>query len=90
MQRTEGNGKLRGIRTPMTEFDVLYEFTIVEHVIRRPGFPPAPGHTDTGGTVRSINGQFIPEGIYQLETEDGQSLRVTNLGLGEWRVLASP
>jgi hypothetical protein len=25
-----------------------------------------------------------------LETEDGQSLRVTNLGLGEWRVLASP
>ena len=88
-ERIEGKGLLRSIRPPIVEFDVVYQFDIVTAVVRRPGFPPVAGHSHSKGTVRAVNGQFIPEGIHQLEAEDGETLRVTNVGLGEWCILSS-
>ena len=50
-------------------------------------FPPVAKHTAEVSFVKAVDGNFIPEGRYQLKTEDGEYIHVKNLGIA-WSVLS--
>jgi hypothetical protein len=65
---------------------VKYSFVIQQTTVTRPDRPPASGPAGSRGTVSSLDGSYFSEGLYLLTLNDGQRVRVQNLG-GEWRVL---
>ena len=86
----EGTGKLRRIGIPPLAFDVTYHLDIITSVIAHPGIPAmVRGRSRSQGTITSVTNEFIPGGEYDLETEDGETLRVKNLGVNHWHILAS-
>jgi hypothetical protein len=88
-ERIEGQGRLETIAPPEKVWQVSYRFDITTNIVRKPGVPAvAVGKSDSTGTVGSLDGQPIPEGEYQLHTGD-EILRVQNVGLGTWVILAS-
>lgn len=87
-ERIEGQGRLETIEPPEKVWQVSYRFDITTNVVRKPGFPAVAGRRDSRGIIESLDGQPIPEGVYQLHTDD-EILRVQNVGLGTWVILAS-
>jgi hypothetical protein len=73
MGNIEGRGHLRSLTLPNTVYDVHYAFTTVQHMVRRSGLPSALGHADSSGIVHSLDGQFIPDGVFELEMATGKS-----------------
>ena len=80
----EGRGKLLS-RENAQEYQVTYHFDIVTHVVEQPGFPRVASHNSGEGTVQSMDGHVLPEGYYDLHTED-EVLHVKNLGV--WVILS--
>ena len=70
------------------KWNVDYDFVITTELITRHGFPPVSGHSTSIGSVTAAGGARLPDGYYQLATQDGESIRVKNNGLGQWTILA--
>ena len=84
----EGTGKLRSNGTPPLEFDVTYRFDITMSVVTHVGMAGmASGRRKSQGVITSVTNEFIPGGHYQLETENGETLRVNNLGINHWHII---
>jgi len=84
----KGKGRLVSGDKPPTEYQVEYEFHILTRIVERPGLPRVASQRSSTGVVRSTDGKAIPEGYYRLYAEDGEVLRVKNLGT-TWAILAS-
>jgi hypothetical protein len=82
-----GTGILRTLVPPPTEWHVRYNFDIRTDIIQRPGFPSVHGHSEGRGTVADIDGELIPQGTFELTAEDGEILRVKNLGI-VWAIIS--
>jgi len=85
----EGKGRLKTIEPPQREFDVRFRFNIYTE-ITIPGSHGVGARFRSDGTVESIDGRDIPVGTYQLEADDGEILRVKNVGLNGWVIVALP
>jgi hypothetical protein len=88
-ERVEGQGRLETIAPPEKVSQVSYRFDIVANIVRKPNSSVVAVRSDNTGAVLSLNRKPIPEGGYALHTDDGEIIRVRNLGLGEWAILAS-
>ena len=82
----EGKGKLVS-RDTGKEYQVLFEFTIVTNLVKRP-HGVAVGKSDANGKVSSIDGAVLPDGDYDLYEEDGEIMHVRNMGFGQWVIEA--
>ena len=91
VETLEGEGILTSLENPEHGWRVNYNFSITTETVTvtTPGFPPVGSHLKARGTVVSLNGQAIPDGTYQLDAEDGEILRVKNMG-GLWAIIAQP
>jgi hypothetical protein len=69
------------------QWNVEYVFVITTSVVHKPGFPALQGRSSSIGSVSATNGASLPEGYYQLRTDD-EYIRVRNNGLGQWTILA--
>jgi hypothetical protein len=69
------------------QWNVEYDFVITTSVVRKPGFPAVQGRSSSIGSVSATGGASLPEGYYQLRTDD-EYIRVKNNGLGQWSILA--
>jgi len=83
-ERLTGNGVLS---SGDKQWNVEYDFVITTSVVRKPGFPAVQGRSSSIGSVSATDGASLPEGYYQLRTDD-EYLRVKNNGLGQWTILA--
>jgi|HubBroStandDraft_5_1064220.scaffolds.fasta_scaffold73785_2 hypothetical protein len=84
----EGEGTLKTLTPPQMSYRVAFRFEIFHKVFRKPGFPTVSAQSDSRGTVRALNGTPLPEGVYQLDADDAEILRVSNVGLGIWVILS--
>ena len=69
------------------QWNVDYDFVITTSVVRKSGFPAVQGRSSSIGSVSATDGASLPEGYYQLRTDD-EHIRVKNNGLGQWTILA--
>jgi hypothetical protein len=83
-ETVEGKGTLRGA-DGITQYEVSYRFDITTRVIDRPGFPRVEAEKRSTGTVKSLTGEVIPLGYYDLHTPD-EILHVKNMG--SWHIVA--
>ena len=83
----DGTGILHTLVSPPAEWRVRYHFDIRTEIIQRPGFPAVRGHSEGRGTVTNIDGSLIPQGTFELTAEDGEILRVKNLGI-VWAIIS--
>jgi len=88
-ERLEGQGEIESWDHPQTRLAVTYVFDITSDVVERPGFPRVVASRHSTGQVRALKGESIAEGFYQLFASDGEILKIKNLGLGKWVILAS-
>ena len=86
-----GTGRLQALHpitsAAMEEIEVDYEvhfYTSLRAV--RGGFPPVVERNAEVLSVRGIDGRDIPEGHYELQTDD-EHIRLNHLGGGVWAVL---
>ena len=84
----EGQGTLRQSGPSPVEWQVQYRFVIHTNLVPRPGFPPAVGKSHTDGSVSAVNGDFLPEGYFQLTAQDGEIMRIQNVGFATWKILS--
>jgi hypothetical protein len=84
----EGEGTLKTLTPPQTSCRVAFRFEIFPRIVRKPGFPTVSAHSDSRGTVRALDGTELQEGVYQLDADDGEILRMSNVGLGTWVILS--
>jgi hypothetical protein len=68
------------------QWNVEYDFLITTSVVRKPGFPAVQGRSTSIGSVSATDGACLPEGYYQLRTDD-EHIRIKNNGLGQWTIL---
>ena len=78
-----GTGRLVSRQDSLQEWEVRYYFQI-DTRIRNRRITRYYSH----GVVRAQKNTAIPDGEYDLHTDDGV-LRVVNLGLGGWAILMS-
>jgi hypothetical protein len=86
-ERLRGTGMLRHVTDSAIGWDVGYEFTIRRGIIQQAGFPTVVAQSSSHGSVWSLSGDAIRRGYYELTTEDGETLRVKNLGV-DWAIIA--
>jgi hypothetical protein len=88
-ERIRGQGQLEDWDLPTTKRSVSYLFDITTDVLARPGFPPVTTRRHSLGRISAVTGDSIREGYYRLYASDGEILKVQNVGLGQWVILAS-
>jgi hypothetical protein len=88
-ERIEGQGQLENWDQPGNKFSVDYEFDITTEILEKPGLPPVGTRKHSRGNVSSSTREFIEQGYYRLYASDGEILRVQNVGLDLWVILAS-
>jgi hypothetical protein len=71
------------------QWNVEYDFVITTSVVRKPGFPAVQGRSLSIGSVSATDGASLPEGFYQLRTDD-EHIRIKSNGIGQWTILAPP
>lgn len=84
----KGEGHLISRANPHQQFRVGYHIdihTFLEDV--RSGLPPVARMKANVRFVRSTENANIPEGDYNLHTED-EIIHLSNLGIGGWNMLA--
>jgi hypothetical protein len=82
-EKLEGRGTLRQAAPP-AQWSVEYRFEATTNLGTSGGF-----RIRHSGIVNALNGETIQLGEYQLEAQDGKTLRVENLGV-KWIILAQP
>jgi hypothetical protein len=87
-ERKEGHGRLETVEPPEKVWQVSYQFDFTTDIVRTPGSPSVAGQRHNRGTIHSRDGKPIPEGTYQLHTDD-EIMRVKNVGLETWVILKS-
>jgi len=85
----EGQGQLESWEHPENRIAVEYRFDITTEILERPGFPRVATRRHSSGTVRAITGESLSEGYFRLVGSDGEILKVKNMGLAMWAILAS-
>jgi hypothetical protein len=88
-ERIEGLGELETWEHPGDRILVGYGFDIATEVLERTELPRVSTHRHSNGIVLALSGQFITEGYYRLFASHGETLKVQNVGLGRWVILAS-
>jgi hypothetical protein len=88
LETLEGTGMLRQPDHPAEQWRVRYRFDIRTRVVELPGHPAIGAKRSARGTVTSLDNVSTPEGVYRLTAEDGEELRVQNLGLAGWAILS--
>ncbi len=83
-----GKGLLRASHGASERRPVEYRLDVVTQLVEAPGLPPLAGNMSGRGQIRASDGAPIPEGVYELESENGELLRVRKHGLG-WVVVSS-
>jgi hypothetical protein len=76
-----GTGHLISRQDSSQQFQVFYWFEVHNRVVSGAATPH-----QSRGIVRSEKGIAIPDGEYDLQT-DNEVLRVINLGVGGWAIL---
>ena len=85
----EGVGQLEKWDHPdKKKYAVRYRFTITTEIVEKPGFPRVASKRHGEGVIESTSGEHFLEGEYRLYADD-ETLKVKNLGLGTWVILAS-
>jgi hypothetical protein len=84
----EGSGQLERWDRPEKRHPVRYRFTTTSEILEKPGFPRVVVARHSSGDIVSDVGEHFPEGEYRLFAEDGEVLKVKNLGI-VWAILAS-
>jgi hypothetical protein len=87
-ERIEGRGQLESWERPEKKIPVEYVFDIITDVLARPGFPPVATKKHSEGRIHSVAGESITQGYYRLFAEDGEILKVQNVGLDYWSISA--
>ena len=77
----KGEGRLISRSDQSKEYQVSYNFDITTDITEKPGFPRVAAKSNSKGTVRALDGRYIPEGEYDLHCEN-EILRVKNIGSG--------
>ena len=88
-EKMEGRGQLETWENPEKRIPVAYTFDITTEILARPGFPHVVTRRNSIGKIRGLAGEAIAEGYYRLVASDGEILRIQNVGLGQWVILAS-
>ena len=83
-ERLTGNGVLS---SGDNHWSADYDFVITTSIVRKPSFPAVQGRSSSIGSVLATDGASLPEGYYQLRTDD-EYIRVKNNGLGQWTIFA--
>jgi hypothetical protein len=84
----KGNGRLVSRESPSLEHEVEYEFHISARIVKTGGLPEVAADFSSRGRVRPLDGAPLALGEYTLHAEDGEILRVKNVGAA-WVILAS-
>jgi hypothetical protein len=85
----EGRGQLEKWENPDKRYEVTYRFDIHSEIVERPGLPRVTSKRHSQGVIISATGERFPEGYYRLHASDGEVLKVQNVNLGIWVILAS-
>lgn len=85
----EGHGQLESWERPEAKLPVSYVFEITTEFFERPGFPRVAARKHSIGKIGALTGEILAEGYYRLLASDGEILKVQNVGLGQWVILAS-
>jgi hypothetical protein len=88
LEHKSGIGRLVSRQGDGREWKVKFDFAIYTRIIERPGFPRVAAKSNSNGKLYALSGEALPEGEYDLYCDDGEIMRVCNLGLGEWAMLA--
>jgi hypothetical protein len=88
-ERLEGRGQLESWERPEKKIPVEYLFDITTDILARPGFPAVATRKHSKGSIHAISGESISQGYHRLFAEDGEILKVQNVGLDYWAILAS-
>jgi len=88
-ERIQGRGELESWESPGNRSQVDYVFDITTDFLSRPGFPRVATRKHSMGKITTLTGEAIASGYYRLFASDGEILKVENLGMGEWVILAS-
>ena len=85
-ENIEGHGQLEDREHPEKRIPVSYTFDITTEILDSEGLAV---RKDSIGKIRALTGESIPEGYYWLFASDGEILKVKNVALGPWVILAS-
>ena len=88
-ERLEGRGQLENWERPEKKIPVEYVFDVTTDILARPGFPPVATRRRSEGRIQTLAGESITKGYYRLFAQDGEILKVQNIGLDHWAILAS-
>lgn len=88
-ERIEGRGQLENWERPEKKIPVSYRFDITTDIVARPGLPRVAAHMHSTGKIEALSGQPLAGGHHRLFASDGEILKVENVGLGDWVILAS-
>lgn len=84
----QGVGRLRSISAPRAEFSVRYCVDFRTGLEQRPGFPPFAIRSTATVRLENMASEVIPPGFYELETEDGELIRLQSFGPNDWNILS--
>ncbi len=85
-EKVEGRGQLESWERPEKKIPVSYMFDISTEILDSEGLAV---RRDSMGKIEALTGESIAEGYYRLFASDGEILKVKNVTLGHWVILAS-
>jgi hypothetical protein len=85
-EKIEGHGQLENWERPERKIPVSYAFDLTTEILDSEGLAV---RRNSMGRIQALTGESIAEGYYRLFGSDGEILKVKNLGLGQWGILAS-
>jgi hypothetical protein len=84
----KGRGTLISQWPPNLKIEVSYELRFSPYIrAKRSGLPLVGGVNAEVTCLQAVDGSRIPEGNWELKTEDGETILLSNIG-GEWDVMA--
>jgi hypothetical protein len=86
-ERIEGIGELESWETPRERVLVCFSFDITTEPLERPAFSRATTKRHSMGIVCALSGRTPGNGFYRLIASK-KTLKVQNLGLDQWVILA--
>lgn len=85
----EGCGQLENWESPEKRIPVSYRFDITTDLVDSPGLPRVAARRHSIGKINSLTGEPLTAGYHRLLASDGEILKVKNVGLAHWVILAS-
>jgi hypothetical protein len=86
-EQIEGIGELESLENPQERVLVCFSFDITIELPEHPSFSPAAPKQRSIGIVCALSGKTPGNGYYRLIAPK-ETLKVQNLGLDQWVILA--